>query len=158
MTKYIIIAVLALASMGARAETINDLVAKLPPAESAKLQSAAIVQEALANADFYAALKANAWTFDGVTLTEGRATELQFKKGEYADIAGLAAAKYLSFDRYKTWASAKVLALGETTAAYDWLQEQRLVVVQSQVKDYAQKQEFLGTVADQVIAAAKAKQ
>ena len=155
--KTILIALFAVAvATVASAQTLNELVAKLPDNDVAT-QRRAIVQEARTNAGFYEALKAASWTFEGVTLPPSQVVALAFRADDYAAIDPILAARHLSLEQYKRWSAAKVIQLGETIAAYDWLQEQRLNVVQAQPKNGAEKDEYLATVAAQVIAAAKAK-
>lgn len=158
--KSILIAIIGAATtvVSGYSQTINELVAKLPPTSELPVQQRAIVTEARANPDFYTALKAAGWKFGGVALTDRQIVSLAFAKADYAAITPLDAARFLQTEQYKTWSAAKVLQLGETIAAYDWLQEQRLIVVQAQPKDASAKSEYLVTVANQVIAAAKAKQ
>ncbi len=83
---------------------------------------------------------------------------IAFLRGDYDAFDSKEAAKFLSLSNYKSYVAAKVKALGtDAIVVFDWLQQQRLTVVEAAPKDVSEKGEFLAVIADQVIAQDKAK-
>lgn len=163
MKKYITALGLALAlgigaSVAAEPEiTLESLVAKLPDTDKTAAQQKAIANEAYKNPAFYAQLKAADWTFEGVKLVESRILAAQRLNKDWEAISGDGAASGLDIASYKSWVAYHVGQKGETLAAYDWLQAQRLAALGAAVPTSGEKVEFLDALAAQILAAAKAR-
>ncbi|HWL54271.1 MAG TPA: hypothetical protein VNQ90_17660 [Chthoniobacteraceae bacterium] len=162
MKRYITTLCLAIAVAGsALAElpkNVDALVDKLPESYTKTLRANAVRLEARSNDEFYSSLKAAGFTFQDVTLSRSWVVGLAFPRGDYDAFDSAEAAKYLSLDNYKSYVAAKLKGMGaDAIAAYDWLQQQRLTVVEAAPRDIAEKGEFLAVIADQVIAQDKAK-
>lgn len=140
--------------------TLADLDQSLTPVQVEGAKQTKIIQAARANPTFYASLKAAGYVFDGVKLLDWQVGSLQFVAKDYDAIDSGIAAKHFQLPNYKTYIAYKLGSLGnDTLAAYDYLQSQRLVAVQSQSNSqYQEKLDFLDALAAQVLAAAKAKQ
>ncbi len=157
-----IIAIIAVAfafagSAIANTATVDQLVAKLPEQYTKNLRTTAVVNEARTNQEFYDSLKAKGFVIDDVQLSRAHVVSLAFARGDYEQFDTREAAKFLPLVQYKSYVAAKVQSLGGTVAVYDWIQQQRLVVVEAGPNDAAAKNEFLIVIADQVIASEKAK-
>lgn len=162
MKKYITLLGLVLAVSSSIAAdpaiTLDSLKAKLTPAQRESVDSTAIYDEARRNPEFYKSLKAANWTFEGITLQEYQWVNAANINKDYAVINGEQAVRILAVPAYKTWVASLVGEKGETLAAYDWLQAQRLIAVGSSASTSAEKVEFLDALSAQILAAAKAKQ
>lgn len=158
--KYITTTILGFVAMASMASAdLPTTIAQLQNELSDSQKQNIIYGRARTDADFYAALKNAAWTFDGVTLPASTVAKLQFTRKDYAQIDEFVAAQVLSVPNYKTYVAAKVAALGsDTIAAYNWLQSQKLKVIQANVASSEEKAAFLSDLAAQILSAAKAKQ
>lgn len=154
------LAVVASTAFGASPANIQALRSDYEtPAVVERQNQAIIATKAYKDAEFFAALKTAAWTFDGVRITEAQIVTAQVIQKDFEDIDASNAAKYLAVSYYKMYVAAKVAAMGnDTVAAYDWIQAQRLATVQAAVPTSADKDAFLADLGAQVLAAAKAKQ
>lgn len=163
MKKYITALGLALAlgigaSVAAEPEiTLESLVAKLPEESRTAAQQQAIANEAYKNPAFYAQLKAADWTFGGVKLAEYYIMSAQRYNKDWDAIPSERATRLLDVANYKAWVAWHVGQKGETLAAYDWLQAQRLAALGAAVPTSGEKVEFLDALAAQILAAAKAR-
>lgn len=137
--------------------TLDALVAKLPEESRSSTQQQAILNEAYKNPAFYAQLKSADWTFEGVKLKEGHILAAQCVNKDWEAISGDTAARLLNITNYKAWAAYHVGQKGDTLAAYDWLQAQRLFAVGLNTPLGTTKVEFIDALAAQILAAAKAK-
>jgi len=160
MKRLFVVLVAVIGSLGAAVanelpKSIDELVAKLPDAQ---LKERAVVAEARTNSAFYSKLKSSNWTFDGVVLPRSQVVQLAASKGDYDAFDAREAIRYLQIPAYKSYVAAKLQGYGQNVIeAYDWLQKQRLVVVEVNPKDADKKGEFLAVIAEQVIAQDKAK-
>lgn len=162
MKNYIIITIAAAGmAISAQAQTtLADLVQPMTPGQVLDQNRANIAREARTNSAFYTAIKANGYAFDGVALTPAQVAQLQFTVQDFDGANNVEAAKSYTLPQYKSYVAHKLLSLGnDTIAGYDWVQAQRLAVVQSQTpSSYTEKLEFLDALGGQILAAAKAKQ
>lgn len=139
-------------------KSVDELVAKLPESHTISVRRTAVIVEARKNDAFYNSLKASGFVFEDVKLTRGQVVSLAFPRGDYDAFSSKEAAQFLPLASYKSFIAAKVQGIGtDAVAVFDWLQQQRLLVVESAPRDAAEKGEFLSVIADQVIAQDKAK-
>lgn len=159
MKKYItpLLGLVLAFSASVQAETLDELVAKLPANKKNASKITAIFTEARNNPTFYDALKNADWTFEGVKLPANCRVLASFARKDWDAISPDDAAKRLTPEQYRTWVAGRVSALGDTIAAYDWLQAQRLVVVGAANRYTDANVEFVDALAAQILAAAKAK-
>lgn len=137
--------------------TLESLVAKLPEAARTATQHRAIAAEAIRNPEFYQTLKGADWTFEGVKLNVWDIVKCKRLNKDWEAVSTSEAASHLDLPNYKTWAAYQVGAMGDTIAAYDWLQAQRLVLLGVNNANTTAKVEFVDALAAQILAAAKAK-
>lgn len=155
MKNYIITTILGLAAVASTAfSALPASFADIQNSLSDAQKVAIVASQMNADATLYTAVKNAGWVFDGLALSPKQIVLAQVLHGDYTEVNELDAAKYLSTWHFKMFVGARVAALGDDTiAAYDWLQAQRLKAVTS-----AEKSDWLGDLAAQVLAAAKAKQ
>lgn len=144
-------------SASVQAETLDELVAKLPEDAQTATQQQAISREAYKNPAFYQTLKGADWTFDGVKLAESYIVACKVRNKDWEAISSDEAARLLNVANFKAWVVYHVGVKGDTIAAYDWLQSQRLGLVGENCPGTAEKIEFIDALAAQILAAAKAK-
>lgn len=145
------------ASVAAEPITLDSLINNLTPFQRNAPKISAIFLEASKNTDFYQVLKANNWTFEGVTLPERYQVNAAFRNKDYEAITPKSALTILNAAQYKPWVVAMIGKKGDTLESYDWLQAQRLAAVGSSGNQSGAKIEFLDTLAAQILAASKAK-
>jgi len=159
MKKYIttLLGLVLAFSASVQAETLDELVAKLTPDQKNASKITAIYTEARNNPTFYDALKNADWTFEGVKLPAYYQMLASLARKDWDAISPDYAAKQMDPLKYRTWVAGRVSALGDTIAAYDWLQAQRLALLGVNDANTPAKVEFVDALAAQILAAAKAR-
>lgn len=163
MKKYITALGLALAlGIGASVAaepvvTLESLRSKLTPLQRESVDAAAIMTECYSNPAFYQQIKAAGWIFEGVKLQDYQVASVAARVSDWDAISPTQAAQWLPIPSYKSWVAGTLAQKGETLAAYDWLQAQRLVALGAAVATSGEKVEFLDALAAQILASAKAR-
>ncbi len=159
--KHNIIALFALVATSfaaiANPVTVDQLVEALPAAKPEVIRRTAVFTEARRNSAFYETLAARGFKIEDVELAVSQIVPLHVQYERFDRITDGDAAKFLAIGAYKSYVAAKLKGYGTALEAYDWLQQQRLTVVQAGPKNAAEKEEFLVVIAEQVAATDKAK-
>lgn len=138
--------------------SMDQLLAKVSPSAVQAYHSNAVVKEARENPEFYTSLKSAGFVFQGVVLNRAAVTRLAYGLNDYDAFDNKEAAKYLTVEQYKSYVATKVKALGsDAIVIYDWLQQQRLTIVEAAPRDLTEKGEFLSVISDLTLEQDKAR-